>query len=175
MWRLEANDPAKAVITVCPWACLTAPLQASVSPAIKWRYHHLKGKLVRVKQSNLIPGFGRSPGVGNGNPCQYSCLEKPTDRGAQQIFPTQGSNPHLLGLLHCRWVLYLWAAGEACEGLATYQIIQCPVPGGCEHNCYMPSPVGTSGILMVKNKNEKPHIIRVIHHILLGIHVWPLF
>ena len=30
----------------------------------------------------LIPGSGRSPGEGNGNPLQYSCLENPTDRGA---------------------------------------------------------------------------------------------
>ena len=29
-----------------------------------------------------IPGFGRSPGGGNGNPLQYSCLENPMDRGA---------------------------------------------------------------------------------------------
>ena len=29
-----------------------------------------------------IPGSGRSPGGGHGNPCQYSCLENPTDRGA---------------------------------------------------------------------------------------------
>ena len=29
-----------------------------------------------------IPGSGRSPGEGNGNPLQYSCLEDPTDRGA---------------------------------------------------------------------------------------------
>ena len=29
-----------------------------------------------------IPGFGRSPGGGNGNPLQYSCLGNPTDRGA---------------------------------------------------------------------------------------------
>ena len=28
----------------------------------------------------LIPGSGRSPGEGNGNPFQYSCLENPTDR-----------------------------------------------------------------------------------------------
>ena len=27
-----------------------------------------------------IPGLGRSPGVGNGNPLQYSCLENPRDR-----------------------------------------------------------------------------------------------
>ena len=29
-----------------------------------------------------IPGSGRSPGDGNGNPLQYSCLENPMDRGA---------------------------------------------------------------------------------------------
>ena len=28
-----------------------------------------------------IPGLGRSPGGGNGNPLQYSCLENPVDRG----------------------------------------------------------------------------------------------
>ena len=32
----------------------------------------------------LIPGVGRSPGGGHGNPLQYSCLEKFTDRGAWQ-------------------------------------------------------------------------------------------
>ena len=32
----------------------------------------------------LIPGSGRSPGGGNGNPLQYSCLENPMDRGAWQ-------------------------------------------------------------------------------------------
>ena len=29
-----------------------------------------------------VPGSGRSPGEGNGNPLQYSCLENPVDRGA---------------------------------------------------------------------------------------------
>ena len=32
----------------------------------------------------LIPGLGRPPGEGNGNPLQYSCLENPMDRGAWQ-------------------------------------------------------------------------------------------
>jgi len=32
----------------------------------------------------LIPGSGRSPGGGNGNPLQYSCLENPMDRRAWQ-------------------------------------------------------------------------------------------
>ena len=31
-----------------------------------------------------IPGWGRSPGEGNGNPLQYSCLEDPMDSGAWQ-------------------------------------------------------------------------------------------
>ena len=31
---------------------------------------------------DLIPAFRRSPGEGNGNPLQYSCLENPMDRGA---------------------------------------------------------------------------------------------
>ena len=31
---------------------------------------------------SLIPGSGRSPGVGNGNPHEYSCLENSMDRGA---------------------------------------------------------------------------------------------
>ena len=30
----------------------------------------------------LIPGLGRSPGGGNGNPLQYSCLKNSMDRGA---------------------------------------------------------------------------------------------
>ena len=34
--------------------------------------------------SGLIPGLGRSPGEGNGNPLQYSCLVYPMDRGAWQ-------------------------------------------------------------------------------------------
>ena len=34
--------------------------------------------------AGLICGLGRSPGEGNGNPFQYSCLENPMDRGAWQ-------------------------------------------------------------------------------------------
>ena len=42
------------------------------------------GSEVKASASNagdpgLIPGSGRSPGEGNGNPLQYSCLENPMD------------------------------------------------------------------------------------------------
>ena len=34
-----------------------------------------------AREVGLIPGSGRSRGVGNGNPLQYACLENPMDRG----------------------------------------------------------------------------------------------
>ena len=37
-----------------------------------------------ARDADLTPGLGRSPGEGNGNPLQYSCLENPMDRGAWQ-------------------------------------------------------------------------------------------
>ena len=37
-----------------------------------------------LREAGLIPGWGRSPGGGQDNPLQYSCLEKPMDRGAWQ-------------------------------------------------------------------------------------------
>ena len=35
-----------------------------------------------TRDTGSISGSGRSPGVGNGNPLQYSCLENPMGRGA---------------------------------------------------------------------------------------------
>ena len=41
-----------------------------------------KESACKARDPDLIPGSGRSPGEGNGNPLQYSCLENPMDRGA---------------------------------------------------------------------------------------------
>ena len=50
----------------------------------------LGGSVVKNPPANagdagLIPGSGRSPGEGNGNPLQYSCLGNPMDRGAGRL------------------------------------------------------------------------------------------
>ena len=37
------------------------------------------------REVGWIPGLGRSPGAGNGNPLQYSCLANPMDRGARWV------------------------------------------------------------------------------------------
>ena len=42
-----------------------------------------------VRDVGLIPGLGRSPVEGHGNPFQYSFLENPVDRGAWQTMGSQ--------------------------------------------------------------------------------------
>ena len=41
-------------------------------------------KAADIRDPSSIPGSGRSPAGGHGNPLQYSCLENPMDRGAWQ-------------------------------------------------------------------------------------------
>ena len=43
---------------------------------------NLPGSAGDVRDTGLIPGLGRFPGEGHGNPLQYSCPENPMDRGA---------------------------------------------------------------------------------------------
>ena len=38
-----------------------------------------------ARDAGSVPGSGRSPGEGNGNPLYYSCLGNPMDRGAWQV------------------------------------------------------------------------------------------
>ena len=42
-----------------------------------------------IRDVGLIPGSGRSPGGGNCNPFQYSCLGNPRDRGAGRLQGTK--------------------------------------------------------------------------------------
>ena len=43
---------------------------------------NLPANAADIRDADLIPGLGRSPGRGHGNPFQYSGLENPMDRGA---------------------------------------------------------------------------------------------
>jgi len=44
----------------------------------------VKASACNAGDPGSIPGLGRSPGEGNGNPLQYSCLENSMDRGVWQ-------------------------------------------------------------------------------------------
>ena len=52
----------------------------------------VKNLPVNERDTSSIPGSGRSPGGGNGNPLQYSCLENPKNRGAWRAI-VHGVNP----------------------------------------------------------------------------------
>ena len=51
---------------------------SQVAPVVK----NLPARAGDTRDVGLIPGLGRSPGVVNGKPLQYSCLENSMDRGA---------------------------------------------------------------------------------------------
>ena len=68
------------------------------------------GSVVKIPPANsgdtratgLMPGWGRSPGGGNGNPLQYSCLENATDRGAwgfKELDTTEHTHTHTVSIL----------------------------------------------------------------------------
>ena len=53
-----------------------------------------KASAYNVGDPGSIPGSGRSPGEGNGNPLQYSCLPLPTqERGSKKYFGEGNGNP----------------------------------------------------------------------------------
>ena len=60
----------------CP-ACW-APCASHMAPMLKDPPVNARD----IRDLGLIPGLGRSPGRGQGNPLQYSCLENPMERGA---------------------------------------------------------------------------------------------
>ena len=67
----------------------SGPLKDSIRiyfPVLGFLYHWLSDKepTCQAGDTGSIPGSGRSPGEGNGNPLQYSCLGNPMDRGAWQ-------------------------------------------------------------------------------------------
>ena len=52
----------------------------------------VKASACNARDLGSIPGSGRFPGKGNGNPLQYSCLENLMDRGAWQSMGSQESD-----------------------------------------------------------------------------------
>ena len=58
------------------WAFLVVPVASLIA--------QLERICLQCRNAGLIPGLGRTPGGGNCNSLQYSCLENPTDKGAWQ-------------------------------------------------------------------------------------------
>ena len=82
-WPFASNRGSSKTwwLTFLPWHCvLTFPKtqESDCDSTAQW----VQKLPINAGDVGLIPGWGRSPGGGNGNPFQYSCLENSTDRGA---------------------------------------------------------------------------------------------
>ena len=63
---------------------ISAPLSSLWASHVALVVKNLPANAGEVRDTDLIPGLGRSLGGGHGKPLQYSCLENPMDRGAWQ-------------------------------------------------------------------------------------------
>ena len=70
----RTDRPISKGSKMCPTVCLGLPERCGATA--------LPANAEDTRDAGSIPGSGRSPGGGNGNPLQYSCLENPMDRGA---------------------------------------------------------------------------------------------
>ena len=73
---LELSLPALQFISITAHHCLSYLFNARPGGS------EGKASACDAGDPGSIPGSGRSPGEGNGNPLQYSCLENPMDKGA---------------------------------------------------------------------------------------------
>ena len=74
-WMAKAVDISHGLIFICVPSFMSVAIPGGPDS---------KESACSAGDSGLIPGSGRSPGEGNGNPLQYSCLENSMDRGAWQ-------------------------------------------------------------------------------------------
>ena len=76
-WRAVIHVVAKSQTRLSNWTELNH---------VPWGFpcSSVGKECLQYRRLDLIPGLGRSPGEGNDNPLQYSCLENPMDRGAWQ-------------------------------------------------------------------------------------------
>ena len=74
-WQLSGLQPIGRSHREADWG--SAPVRSSFNLCSE-----VKESAWNAGDPGSIPGLGRSPGEGNGNPLQYSCLENPMERGA---------------------------------------------------------------------------------------------
>ena len=118
-------------------------------------YHSLVGKESACSaDQGSIPGFGRSPGEGNGKPLQYSCLENPMDRG-----PWQAIVHEVISIGHDLATFKFSPLGMQVNGHSSwchftnnYTLISCRACSQCPRHCAV-----SSGWALV-------HLIPTINH-----------
>ena len=111
-WRIPQTEEPSGLMSIWShrvghkWSDFR--LKSSSGNSIWWGFPYSsvgKESVCNARDLGSIPGSRRSPGDGNGNPLQYSCVENPMDRGAWQakIHGVPKSWTHLkrLSILPC--------------------------------------------------------------------------
>ena len=114
----------------------------------------VKNPPANAGDTGLIPGLGRSPGGGNGNPLQYSCLENTMDRGAWQaiVLVVAKSQTWVSDWTHTQWTVLKATVMEPPSKLRTRILwtwkILCLVKCQTEKNKYSTSSL-ICGVLKI--------------------------
>ena len=99
----------------------------------------VKNRPATAGDMGLIPGSGRSPGGGNGNPLQSSCLENSMDRGAWQATVHVVINRHDWAMKHARTHSWRcskrWWCSVAQSCLTLCDPMNCSTPGLSGPHC----------------------------------------
>ena len=92
----------------CLW--LTKKKLGSSSELPKWAViKNIPANVEDIRDMGLIPGSGRSPGIRNNNPSQYSCLDNSMDKGASWatvhgVTRESDTTKHAHVCLGCAWI-----------------------------------------------------------------------
>ena len=112
---------------------------------------NLLAKAGDIRDMASVPGSGRSPGGGHGNPLQYPCLENPMDRGAwlATVRGVTESQTHLKRLSMHGWRQLTTNKGLEIVGWPYYLWV-CVSGAGCGEGTQEESPVASrAGILLL--------------------------
>ena len=121
-------------------------------------YSDSKESACNVGDTGSIPGWGRSPGEGNGYPHQYSCLDNSMDRGAWWATVRRITKSRTrLSDLHTRtfWGAGGWYATPPNTGNGDQQhVVQSEGQGGCKDRREVGDPARDLSLLELQSPRE---------------------
>ena len=130
-----------------------------MAPVVK----NLPANAKDVRDAGSIPGLGRSPGGGHGNPLQYSCLENAMDRGAWQATYHRITKRQTQLRTHAGYAMFLKFL-QSC--LTLFDPLNCSPPGSSVYEISQarilewlsfPLPVDLPDLEI------KPHLLYLLH------------
>ena len=135
LFNLNFLDPTLSRIYLSIYLLLGA---SETPPVVK----NMPAKAGEERDMGLIPGSGRSPGEGKGNPLQYSCLENPMDRGPVGL---QSTGSQRVGHDRAYLLLHAWDRYERLHKNFKQLLTVCGVEGTMIA-CQMPSEWWGGGV-----------------------------